>query len=422
MKVLYLVDKYPTKNQPKYGKYPAILKMIHNEGWNVDMAAYLAHKTQSVWKWQKTSLERKEGAGNRSLIYKDYTFDNLIRILMFFFRRKVSSWGLNVRLGRIIYKVLERRLIRFVETQGKPDIIHIYGIQAHAGFIGPRIASSLANHFQVPLVFNVHEAISYSYVKGGVPKAVLECFKATSLFAPVSQPLGEHWKSIVPEITELSMQAIPNPVSESIFKLGSKANKETQFKIVHISKLDANKNLNIIIKAFLGFLKLAPQAELQLIGNDKLTDQAKAIWDRGGSSPQIKLLGKKSRREIADIMASAHAYVQASTLETFGIPLVEAMMSGLPVIATRSCGPESYIKEFNGLVLEQPKVEILQQAFLSLYHAYENYKPDVIRKYALEHFSEKAVSRQLIEAYTRLDRSWQNKETNFRVRNWPVNS
>jgi glycosyltransferase involved in cell wall biosynthesis len=81
---------------------------------------------------------------------------------------------------------------------------------------------------------------------------------------------------------------------------------------------------------------------------------------------------------------------------------VEAMMSGLPVIATRSGGPESYIQEFNGLVLEQPELEIMQQAFLSLYHGYKNYQPEVIRNYALEHFSETAVSRQLIEAYTSL--------------------
>ena len=402
MKVLFLVDKYPSPNQPKHGKYPAIRKMIHNESWDVDMAAYLAHKTQSVWKWQRTSLEREEGDGNRSLIYKDYTFDNLIRILNFLFHRQVTAWGLNVRLGRILYKFLERKLIRFVETQGKPDVIHLYGVQAQAGFIGARIASALANHFQVPLVFNVHEAIGYSYSKGNVPKAVSECFKATSLFAPVSQPLGEHWISIIPEIAELPIQAIPNPVSGSIFRVGSKANKEAQFIIVHISKLDANKNIDVIIEAFLGFLEVVPQAELLLIGNDKLTDHAKAIWEKGGSSPQIKLLGKKSRQEIADTMASAHAYVQASTLETFGIPLVEAMMSGLPVIATRSGGPESYIQEFNGLVLEQPELEIMLQAFLSLYSGYENYQPEVIRNYALEHFSEAAVSRQLVEAYTNL--------------------
>ena len=49
MKVLYLVDKYPSYSQPKYGKYPAILKMIRKEGWDVDMIAFLAQKTQSWW-------------------------------------------------------------------------------------------------------------------------------------------------------------------------------------------------------------------------------------------------------------------------------------------------------------------------------------------------------------------------------------
>lgn len=412
MKVLFLVDKYPSPSQPKYGKYPAIRRMIHEAGYDVYMVAYLAHKTQSVWKWQEASLEREEGNGNKSLIYKDYTFDNLIRLLKFLFRRQVAAWGLNIWLGRILYKFLERRVIRFVETQGKPDVIHLYGVQAQAGFIGARIASALASRYKVPLVFNVHEAIGYSYSEGNIPKPVLECFKATNLFAPVSQALGEYWKSIIPEIAELPMQAIPNPVSASVFKVASRQNKKEQFIIVHISKLDANKNLDVIIEAFLGFLETVPHAQLLLIGNDKLTDNANAMWKSGGSSTQIKLLGRKSRQEIADIMAYAHAYVQASTLETFGIPIVEAMMSGLPVIATKSGGPESFIQETNGLVLERPELKSMQQAILSLYDRYENYESDEIREKALQKFSEAAVTKQLIEAYTILVKA--NKKISLR--------
>ena len=73
MKVLYLVDKYPTHSQPKYGKYPAILKMIRKEGWDVDMIAFLAQKTQSVWSWKKSDVMMEKYEGNRSVILKDYS-------------------------------------------------------------------------------------------------------------------------------------------------------------------------------------------------------------------------------------------------------------------------------------------------------------------------------------------------------------
>jgi len=400
MKVLYLVDKYPTHSQPKYGKYPAILKMIRKEGWDVDMIAFLAQKTQSVWSWKKSDVMMEKYEGNRSVILKDYSYDNLIRILNYFLGRGVNFMGLNVYLGKFLHKFLERKLIRFIEIQGRPDVIHLYGVQVRADFIGAKLATNLATRFNIPLVLNLHEAIGYSYTRYNVPAPVIECFRTTSFFAPVSDPLGKYWKSIIPEIRDLPMQAIPNPVSGKVFRANSKSAKEHFFKIIHISKLDTNKNIEVIIEAFKRFLLKRPQAELLLIGNNILTDAANTAWGIDGKTNNIKLLGKKSREEISDIMANAHVYVQASTLETFGIPLVEAMMSGLPVIATSSGGPESFINKSNGKILRHPDSELIFRGFESIYKDYENYHPEAIRSYALESFSEESVSKQLIKTYT----------------------
>lgn len=399
MKVLYLVDKYPSYNQPKYGKYPAILKMIRKEGWDVDMIAVLAQKTQSVWSWQKSDEIIKKYEDNRTIVLKDYSFDNMIQILNFFLRRGVKLMGLNIYLGRLLYKFLERKLLRFIEEKGTPDVIHLYGMQVWADFIGAKLATNLANRFNIPLVLNLHEAIGYSYNRDNIPATVIDCFRATSFFTPVSEPLGKHWKSIISEIRDLPMQAIPNPVSGKVFKVNTKHAKEHFFKIIHISKLDANKNIEVIIQAFKRFSLKRPHVELLLIGNNSLTNAANTALNLYGKANNIKLLGRKSREEIADIMADAHVYVQASTLETFGIPLVEALMSGLPVITTSCGGPESFINKENGIVLNYADPELILNGFERIYNNYENYKSDVIRNYALEHFSEKSVSRQLIQIY-----------------------
>ena len=58
----------------------------------------------------------------------------------------------------------------------------------------------------------------------------------------------------------------------------------------------------------------------------------------------MHLLGKKNRNEVKFEMQQADCFVLSSYHETFGVVLIEAMSCGLPVLSTKSGGPESIIK------------------------------------------------------------------------------
>ena len=50
-----------------------------------------------------------------------------------------------------------------------------------------------------------------------------------------------------------------------------------------------------------------------------------------------------SRDEIGQIMQKSDVFVLASREETFGLVYIEAMLAGLPVIATSCGGPEEFV-------------------------------------------------------------------------------
>lgn len=73
-------------------------------------------------------------------------------------------------------------------------------------------------------------------------------------------------------------------------------------------------------------LPVVPDAELWMVCED-----APAL-------PGVKVLGRVSDEELAELYRRAWAFCLPSTYEGFGIPYIEAMGSGCPVVATRNSG------------------------------------------------------------------------------------
>lgn len=65
---------------------------------------------------------------------------------------------------------------------------------------------------------------------------------------------------------------------------------------------------------------------------------------RGEVSDHVKLLGEADERRLAELLATSHACLALSACESFGIPVIEAMRAGLPVVAA----DEPWIREIAG--------------------------------------------------------------------------
>ncbi|HEU5285978.1 MAG TPA: glycosyltransferase [Sphingomicrobium sp.] len=97
--------------------------------------------------------------------------------------------------------------------------------------------------------------------------------------------------------------------------------------LIYVGRLDGEKKPDVVADAFRR-LPAGLGARLALIGEGPLREQIAAIGD-----PRIITPGYlKDRAELAKWLASADIYVSGMADETFGVSIVEAQASGLPVV------------------------------------------------------------------------------------------
>ncbi len=97
--------------------------------------------------------------------------------------------------------------------------------------------------------------------------------------------------------------------------------------LIYVGRLDGEKKPDVVVEAFRR-LPHGLGAKLALIGEGPLKDEIAALGDEGIIMPGYM----RDRPELARWLASADIYVSAMADETFGVSIVEAQASGLPVV------------------------------------------------------------------------------------------
>lgn len=101
---------------------------------------------------------------------------------------------------------------------------------------------------------------------------------------------------------------------------------------LYVGSLYPHKNIEVILKA----LKSLPDYHLEIIGSRSIfQDQTKMKILKLDISKQVDFLGYLTDQELNKKMAESFALVQPSLSEGFGLTGIEAMASGIPVIASQ---------------------------------------------------------------------------------------
>ena len=140
---------------------------------------------------------------------------------------------------------------------------------------------------------------------------------------------------------------------------------ERKFVLLHVGRLAAEKGVERILDAFRIARGLLPAGSLHLVIAGGGPEEPAL---RRAAPPDVTFLGVLDHRhELPPLYASADAFVLTSLTETLGLVVLEAMASGLPVIATLAGGVAEHLRhEVNGLAYPAGDVTEMAHAIVRL--------------------------------------------------------
>lgn len=111
--------------------------------------------------------------------------------------------------------------------------------------------------------------------------------------------------------------------------------RELQPYLLYVGNAHPHKNVETLISATKVILKKIPKMKLVLVGNDPFFyPKLKNYISKLGEGNVVKVIGAVPNHQIAAWYHFAKALVTASKMEGFGIPPLEAMSVGCPVIVS----------------------------------------------------------------------------------------
>jgi glycosyltransferase involved in cell wall biosynthesis len=115
--------------------------------------------------------------------------------------------------------------------------------------------------------------------------------------------------------------------------------------ILWTGTMEPRKNLPRLLHAF---GKLAPEMDLVLVGPKGWKENIERLL--AGQRPDIKVLGFLPARELRALYAGADLFCFPSLEEGFGLPVLEAMAQGTPVVTSSGTSTEELGRDAAGLV------------------------------------------------------------------------
>jgi len=163
-----------------------------------------------------------------------------------------------------------------------------------------------------------------------------------------------------------------------------------------VGRMQTVKDQTALAGAFVRALALAPvlraRMRLVMVGEGPLRAKAQAVLDEAGLRDLAWLPGE--RRDIADVMRGLHAFVLPSIAEGISNTILEAMASGLPVIATAVGGNADLVDDgHTGLIVPASDVEAMAAQLVALASAPDRARAlgQAGRQRVLERFSLQAM-------------------------------
>ncbi|CAN5892018.1 N-acetyl-alpha-D-glucosaminyl L-malate synthase BshA [soil metagenome] len=280
------------------------------------------------------------------------------------------------QVERMTYPLFDAPLTTLAEASKLAEIIEQFRIDViHAHYAVPHATAAILARDMVktvprPVVVTTLHGTDVTLV--GLDRAYLRTtqysIENSDLVTAVSGYRADYTKSEMGVTRDIAV--IPNAVDHTRFTPQGKhelrqryAHKDEKL-LIHISNFRPVKRVTDVVRVF---AKVSEKvgARLLMVGDGPDRHEAFELASALGVSGRVSFLGSFPR--IEDVLAVCDLFLLPSVKESFGLSALEAMASGVPVVASRTGGvPEVVMDGVTGFLCAEKDVEGMAAAALKL--------------------------------------------------------
>lgn len=323
---------------------------------------------------------------------------------------------------------IEIKQLNSIVEQIKPDLIHVHGTEENFGLI--------QYYTNIPVVISIQGILSSIVEKffSGIPADIAKKHNSTKSKISAKSAKSEFYSYKEKSIRERDILKISKNIigrtdwdkrvtallaPNSTYYLGQEILRPS-FYMYSWKKKEFNQKIRIVTtinngvyKGFETILKSANilstiqkyDFEWLLIGSDRESEIVTLVIKWLKVSPEklnIKLLGNKNELEVIELLLTSDIYCQVSHIENSPNSLCEAMILGLPCIATFVGGTSSILENNKeGVLVQDGDPFALAGAIFEVSNNFDKAKEygNKAQKKALLRHNTKQITSDLVQTY-----------------------
>jgi 1,2-diacylglycerol 3-alpha-glucosyltransferase len=291
------------------------------------------------------------------------------------------------------------------------DIIH-----CHHPFLIGRVGQYFARKLKIPLVATLHtqyeEYVHYvPFNKYLVQKIALLALKDFSNKCDLLIiPAESRKKQLRNYGISSSIKVIPNSIE--LKKFSNLNGKKVRDKycispeenlLLFVGRIAREKNIDFLLDCFKEVCKEYSNVKLLLVGDGPESYRLGHMVKQSDFAQRIIFTGEIPYKDIGDYYGAADLFVSTSMTEVHPVVLLEAMASGLPVVAVKSVGYSDTIRhEIDGLLCDENVKEFSKSVLFLLNDISARKLMGQRAEERVKDFSLDIITEEIIEAYLSL--------------------
>lgn len=277
-------------------------------------------------------------------------------------------------------KALDKAFKMYLKDHPRPDVLHAQ-VTVPAGYA----AVKLGEKYDIPVVVTEHGGLLERFFKD-------EPFKKYGLYVlehSTYTTVSHYMKNIALRYTD-DCTVLPNQVNTKLFKNDLERHIDGTFNLIMVCALREGKRLDVAFDSLKMLKEEHFDVHLDIIGDGFYEETFKRSAKEKDVEDMVTFHGRKEKNELPAYLEKAHALLISSDIESFAIPGIEAMASGLPVISTDCLGPRDFVNDKTGFLCQIGDSVGIKNAIKQMKENYESYRKEDLEKMA-DSFSEENV-------------------------------